>query len=118
MEWVISFKCEAAINDLIESFAQGPILESGRRLLTERRVGQIGALKIDLFSNEHPPPHFRVSCQGESANYCISDCSKINGGLERFGRNIRQWHTKNKQKLISAWNSCRPTDCPVGCYTE
>ncbi len=118
MEWIVVFDCETANSDLAESFAQGPILGNGRRSLTEKSVGQIGPLKIELFSKEHPPPHFRVSCQGETANYRISDCLKLNGGLERFDRNIRQWHAQNKQKLISTWDDRRPTNCPVGAYAE
>jgi hypothetical protein len=39
------------------------------KLATAKEIGRIGGLKISIFAREHPPPHFRVSFQGESANY-------------------------------------------------
>jgi hypothetical protein len=76
------------------------------------------SFKIEVFANEHPPPHFRVQYAGETANYRIKDCQQLNGGLLRYERLIRKWHSKNKPKLIEAWNNFRPSDCPVGEYVE
>lgn len=105
--------------ELAESFAQGPILDdNGTRLLTEKQVARVAGLKIEVFSHEHPPPHFRVKYSGETANYTIDDCTQMNGGLKKFYRNIKTWHAKNKDALISAWNKMRPGDCPVGKYEE
>jgi len=42
----------------------------------------------------------------------------MNGALRNEFRTIRDWHAKNKSKLIDAWNKLRPTDCPVGEYCE
>jgi hypothetical protein len=75
-------------------------------------------LKIEIFANEHPPPHFRAKYGGETGNYRIRDCEQLNGGLRRHYRVIREWHSKNKPKLIAAWNNFRPSDCPVGEYVE
>lgn len=88
--------------------------------LHDRELGldRFGSLKIEIFANEHPPPHFRVICAGETANYRISDCEQLNGGLRKYYRVIRGWHSKNKSKLIEAWNNFRPSDCPVGQYIE
>lgn len=48
-------------------------------------VGFSKGLKIEIFANEHPPPHFRVLYQGESNNFRIADCSAINGdGLRAY----------------------------------
>jgi hypothetical protein len=81
-------------------------------------VDRFRGLRVEVFSNEHPPPHFRVKCGGETANYRISDGFQLNGGLEKFHGVIKNWHAGNKPKLIEAWNSRRPTDCPVGAYRE
>jgi hypothetical protein len=116
-EWTVDVKGEPLAN-LLDSLSQGPISDSGKRLLTEKQVARVGPLKIEIFSDEHPPPHFRVSYQGQSANYTISDCTPINGGLGRFYKNIREWHAEYKQTLIEVWNRTRPTDCPVGEYRE
>jgi hypothetical protein len=81
-------------------------------------VDRFADLKIEVFSNEHPPPHFRIKCGNETANYRISDCEQLNGGLKRYHRTIKAWHARNKPKLIEVWNGRRPTDCPVGKYRE
>jgi hypothetical protein len=73
-------------------------------------------LKVEIFSNEHPPPHFRVSISGEQANFAISDCRNLTGGLASYARAVRRWHSVNKALLISTWNARRPSDCPVGPY--
>lgn len=106
------------VAELEDSLNQGPIVDDqGRRLLLERKVDQIGDLKIIVYSDEHPPPHFLVKCSEGSCRFEIADCSPLdNKGLEKYFRNIRQWHKKNKQLLINTWNNARPSDCPVGAY--
>ena len=72
---------------LADSLSQGSILnQQGQRLLEEANVGRFGGFKVDIFADEHPPPHFRVSYQGESASYRITDGVKIGGAL----RGIRE----------------------------
>jgi hypothetical protein len=118
-EWIVPIKDEQALQILWDSFFQGPIIDDqGRRFLGEAQIARFNGLKIEVFSNEHPPPHFCVSHQGETANYRISDCYQISGGLRNFYRNVREWHGKHKQLLITAWDSRRPTGCPVGIYRE
>ena len=116
-EWVVPFNKQKAIQALEESFLRGPVIDdTGLLEITEAEVGRLGSLKIEIYSREHPPPHFRVSHQGQTADYQISDCEQIKGGLRKFYRNVRQWHVENKQLLIDTWNSRRPTDCPVGYF--
>jgi hypothetical protein len=101
--------------ELKQDFLLGPILDdAGRRFLTEAEVDRMGGLVIQVFSREHPPPHFRVAYQGETANYEITTGRRLNGGLATFDRNIRKWWKENKLKLARAWNDARPADCPVG----
>jgi hypothetical protein len=114
------------LQDLAESlerdFEYGPVIEeteSGKlRISLEHTVGKLGKLKFEVFSKEHAPPHFRVSYGGECANFSIRDCSKLNGGLNQYEKNIEIWHRDNKQTIIDKWNSTRPGDCPVGPYVE
>ena len=111
-------------DELSKSFASGRIIEftdQGEYVeLKKVQVDRLGGLRIEVFSNEHPPPHFRVKFQGSTAKYRISDCQRINGSGEvvRFENNIFKWWKSNKQKLIDTWNERRPTDCPVGVYQE
>lgn len=84
-------------------------------------VGLIGGnVKVEIFSKEDPPPHFRVIYQGSTANFTIKDCSLRDGSGQvlRYQGKIQTWWVKNKQLLIDKWNSTRPTDCPVGEYRE
>ena len=118
-EWIVEIPDQMA-NELGDCFAMGPIIdEIGTRYITEEVFDRLNGLKIDVFSNEHPPPHFRVSFQGESNNFTIKDCSPLNGnGLSLYFNNIKKWHKNNKNKLIAFWNKKRPSDCPVGQYIE
>lgn len=122
-EWVVSLSDEL-VEELADSIRQGPVVEikdgQGLRLLTEETVAQINGLKLEIFSNEHPPPHFRVKYQSSTANYKISDCSRLNGSGEvlKYEKNVQIWWADNKKNLIEAWNRLRPSDCPVGEYKE
>ncbi len=85
---------------------------------TKALVSHIGGLKVEIFANDHPPPHFRVKYQGSTANFRISDGACINGSGEvmRYQGNINRWWKINKPELIKVWNETRPFDCPVGEY--
>lgn len=122
-EWTVEVP-EDLSEKLARSFQQGPVQEiqdgKGLRLLTEETVAHLNGVKVEVFSNEHPPPHFRVKFQSSTANFSIADCSLLNGGGEvlRYKKNIILWWKENKEDLIDAWNRLRPDDCPVGEYRE
>jgi len=113
-EWSILVD-ENITSSLLHSLNQGPIVnERGQRLLTEAQVARFDGLRVDIFANEHPPPHFRISCAGVTANYRISDGTKLNGALDKYERNVRAWYSQHRDLLIQCWNDRRPSDCPVG----
>jgi hypothetical protein len=89
-------------------------------VIQKHLVDRFGGLKVEIFSDEHAPPHFRVKFQSSAANYRISDCKHINGSGEilRHEKCIVEWWETNKQNLINCWNVSRPSDCPVGLYQE
>jgi len=118
-EWIVNIPGKLA-KELEDCITLGPIVDDrGTRYFTEEVFARLGGLTIEVFSNEHPPPHFRVSFQGESNNFSIKDCAPLNGNaLLTYFRNIKKWHKQNKSMLIESWNSKRPTDCPVGKYVE
>lgn len=122
-EYVVSVS-EELEDELSKSFASGRIIDftdQGEYVeLKKVEVDRLNGVKIEIFSKEPPPPHFRVKYQGSTANYAIEDCSLVNGSGEvtRFEKNIFKWWKKNKQKLIDTWNERCPTDCPVGKYRE
>jgi hypothetical protein len=118
-EWVVVIIGKPR-DDLRLSFQHGPIVDDeGRRLLLEHEVDKLNGLKIEVFSDEHPPPHFRIKFGGETNCFRIADAQPMYGdALKQYFRNIKKWHKDNKQVLIDAWNKTRPSDCPVGKYEE
>ena len=117
LEWKVN--ASELAESLLSDFCLGPIVnDKGQRFLQEVEVARVDGLKIEIFSCEHPPPHFRVIYAGETANFTIKDCSKLNGDLEKWERNIKKWHKEHKADLISVWNSARPSGCPVGEYSD
>ena len=121
-EWcVVLDDSDVAVQDLRQALSDVDAKLQGTSndpKLVEFLVDRYRGLKIEVFADEHPPPHFRVRCSGEIANYKISDCTQLNGGLARHWRVIRRWHKKHKLDLIHAWDKARPSDCPVGEYRE
>lgn len=118
IEWRVPVP-DDMVAELKASFDAGPMLDAqGTRSLNEELVARVDGLKIEIFANEHPPPHFRVKHAGDTANFSIKDCAQLNGGLKMWKRNIEAWHKANKSALIEVWNRTRPSDCPVGKYRE
>lgn len=122
-EWSVEVSRDL-VSDLERSIQQGPVLNivegKPRRFLTEETVARVNGLKVQVFSNEHPPPHFRVQYQNSTANYRIADCSRLNGSGDvlKYEKNVQLWWEEHKNNLIETWDRLRPADCPVGKYTE
>ncbi len=115
-EWAVRCEDEVALSQLLWALDADIPQPLGLVEVIKYRVARVKGLTVEVFAKEHPPPHFRVAANGETANYRIDDGTQINGGLLRRRRTIEQWHAQNKQLLIDAWNKRRPTDCPVGEY--
>jgi hypothetical protein len=114
-EWIVELEDPAALGDLIGALEDpDPNPDPHLSYLRKALVGQFEGFSVHVFSNEHPPPHFRVRYAGETADFTIDGCQQIAGGLQRYQRRIRAWHGRNKERLVHAWNRRRPTDCPVG----
>lgn len=74
-------------------------------------------VKIEIFSDEHPPPHFHVKSGDIDASFSIEDCSIVDGTVKNKElKAIKFWHHSLKPKLIEVWNGTRPSDCTVGLY--
>jgi Domain of unknown function (DUF4160) len=79
------------VDELAESFRQGPILDDqGRRSLNEVTVDRVDGLRIYINADEHPPPHFHVSFQNEDASFSILDCARLDGVWGRSGAALEQ----------------------------
>lgn len=116
-EWIVPLEADAVAQlRLLLNLSHEGRSGSGTGDFIHFLVDRFKGLRVEVFSREHPPPHFRVSVDGESANYRISDCAQLNGGLKRYYAEIKHWHGNQKSTLVDAWNSRRPSNCPVGPY--
>lgn len=93
--------------------------EDGTLILLEIRqlVAKVNGLKIEVYSNEHPPPHFHVKSPNVDASFTIEGCELLNGNVSSGDyKKVQYWHQSSKSYLIEIWNSTRPSGCVVGEY--
>lgn len=93
--------------------------ENGKMFLIEIKqlVAKVHGLKIEIYPDEHPPPHFHVKSPNIDASFNIENCNLLQGKIEgRDKKKIEYWHKHAKPLLIEIWNSTRPTNCTVGAY--
>jgi len=71
----------------LEAILHGPCSiweeDDGELVLIEIRqlVDRINGLKIEIYSNEHPPPHFHVKSPNVNASFSIESCEKLEGSI-------------------------------------
>jgi hypothetical protein len=83
----------------------------------ERRylIRRIRNIKIEIYPNEHPPPHFHITSPDINATLSIVECELLTGSLNsKIFKQIKYFHTLNKDHLIEVWNRLRPENCKVG----
>ena len=89
--------------------------EDGNLYSIKQQVGRVNGLKIEIYPNEHPPPHFHVKTGDVSASFSIDDCQLLEGKVgHREKALINWWYVRSRKVLVKTWNDTRPTDCKVG----
>lgn len=94
--------------------------DDGEEILLENKelVARVDGLKIEIYSNEHPPPHFHVKSPNINASFCIESCRKLKGSINSKDLSkVKYWHKRSKFLLVDIWNSTRPANCVVGAYS-
>ncbi|HYD26488.1 DUF4160 domain-containing protein [Brevundimonas sp.] len=88
----------------------------GRSGMMEYLLPQVREAKLEVFSDEHPPPHFRVSYAGRSANYNLLTGERLakNRPISIKDRKVMKWWLEYRLDLARLWNMSRPSDCQVG----
>jgi len=82
------------------------VCEDGELYSIRHLVAKVNGLTIEIYSNEHPPPHFHVKGGGINVSFSIEDCSLLNGKINRNDEKlIEWWHKQGKNQLIEIWNS-------------
>lgn len=75
-------------------------------------------IKVEICSDEHPPPHFHVFVDGIKHSFRIDDCEHIHGGKLKpnIKKKIKKWYLNNRDPIITKWNETRIANCNVGEY--
>lgn len=104
---------EIQLNDFINA---GATFFNGQIIETKKLVEKYNGIKIEIYSNEHPPAHFHISANGYKASLAIDDCRVLenSGFSSKVIKNIQDWFLHSKDRLIEVWNETRPSDCVVG----
>lgn len=72
-------------------------------------AGTIGSLKVVIYPNDHPPPHFHVLTDMYNVKFDIETCESLGGELPgKHLKAIRGWHAKNIDLLREKWKVTRP----------
>jgi len=125
MSWLEIFIEEAesfaSLTKILEEFLSSAnyiIEENGEKYLieTRARVDTIDGYKIEVYSDEHTPPHFHIVKNGKKlASYRIHDCKKLEGKIpSALEKKVLYFHEHAKDKLIKFWNDTRPGNCEIG----
>jgi hypothetical protein len=97
------------LNELID----GPyrITPDGRLYFIKALVGRIGSLRLVIWPNDYPPPHFHVVGPDVEASFYIESCDRKDGSLDSSRlQKVRWWHTSAKRELLRVWNETRLAD--------
>ncbi len=104
---------EIQLSDFVHS---GAYIHDGRFVEARHLVDKLGKIKIEIYSNEHPPAQFHISAIGNKASFAIDDCRVLenSGFSSQVIKNIQNWFLHSKDRLVEVWNETRPSDCVVG----
>ena len=69
----------------------------------------LGNLKIQMFADDHNPPHFHVSSPDYDLMIRISDLSILSGQMRSKDiRKITEWAERNRTRIVDEWNRLNP----------
>jgi hypothetical protein len=82
------------------------------------QVHRAGNFSIQIYANEHPPPHFHIRGNDINASFSIDNFSPMEGcdKLPKKALRLIQYFYESggRAKLIDCWNRTRPFGCEVG----
>ena len=93
--------------------AIGPILESGRSLLTEKRYPEIDDFKVIVYPNEgkhRGRPHCQVRIAEKTATFDIETGDLMVGNIDPWERTVRKVLLQNQDGILKFWHEMRPDD--------
>ncbi|WP_226619740.1 DUF4160 domain-containing protein [Cytobacillus firmus] len=78
---------------------------------SKKRIEKIGSIIIEIYTNDHPPPHFHVKSEKFTAKYTIQTLELLGfrGKLRpKEDKIIKEWAEENQVQLMNIWNESRP----------
>lgn len=70
----------------------------------------ISGMRIEIYTNDHPPPHFHVKAGSRRAKFDIATGKMLQGDLDKKSiRKVRRWMEFNGDLLMQVWISSRPS---------
>lgn len=80
-------------------------------------VDRVKNVRIEVWPNDHDPPHFHVRISG--GQYCVSyridSLDRLAGDCpSHLEREVREWARDNQSLLMQAWDSTRPAIIAAG----
>jgi hypothetical protein len=70
-------------------------------------------IMIEMFFNEHAPPHFHASYGEHEATIDIKKLEVMEGNLPRRAKNlVLEWTELHQAALLSNWDKCRAGQLP------
>lgn len=85
------------------------IAHDGSVIHYRHRVASIeGRLTIELYANDHNPPHFHIRYNEINASFHLHTCEYIIGKITpRDTLKVKEWHKFNKKYLIECWEKIK-----------
>ncbi len=72
-------------------------------------IQTIDGIKINIYFNDHNPPHFHAEINGEEELIKIENLETLKGGIPKTKRKkVTLWAATNQQFLWEKWNEFNP----------
>ena len=69
----------------------------------------IDGIRIEIYTLDHPPPHFHARFGRMRAKFDIMTGNMIRGRMDnRSVRKVKQWTELNRDLLMQVWIASRP----------
>ncbi len=70
-------------------------------------ISEFYGIKIQMYYNDHAPPHFHVLYSGAKATVGIESLALLTGTLPRTAeRLVREWAALHRDELMEDWKLC------------
>ena len=85
--------------------------QNGEVVEQRELVQKIDGFNIEIYPNEHLPPHFHVKGPDINVSISIDTCEILKGTLKRSTKKkVEYFHSMHKARLVEVWNKLRPSD--------